>query len=417
MQSLLVWRSSWHESTRKWKTDSHGLNLVDYRSILSYRFIAQNVLTVGFMLEISVRIYHYRGLFFNDAWNLVDLLLVLASMASTWLLSFVAPTIGTDFYVISSTTRLVRVMTVGRLVRILMMFKDLWVVVSGFVEAVKTLFWVSILLVFVLYICAVFVTIQIGQNAEVYDSYRYVSGGWDYKEYFGTVGKSMLTLFQVVTLDDWSNGVARHVMSNQPAMVIFFVGFIVVTSFGLMNVVVAIIVERTLATAKLNQQKFQRTQERERTRVLNHLRDIFEYADRDGNGSLTVDEFRHAIRQPEVERKLKLIELPVADAEELFGILDHDGSGELSVDEFIGGCIRLKGTAKSKDLLSVQMNMKALSERLETLETQLSLGEERAGEILRKISEMLAEARTRLCPTYVNVYSRQNFSNSDGQGI
>jgi voltage-gated sodium channel len=352
----------------------------------------QNVLTIGFMIEISFRLYSYKSRFFLDIWNVFDLLLVLFSMTSTWLLSFFAPYASTNLYVLSSTMRLIRIMTVGRLIRVMIVFKELWIVISGFVEAIKTLFWLSILLVFILYIGAVFVTIEVGQNSEVYDPYIYVSGGWDYKEYFGTVGRSMFTLFQIVTLDNWSNGIARHVMSNQPAMFLFFILFIIFTSFGVMNVVVGIIVERTLATAKQNQQRFQRTQERERTRVLNHLKEIFEYADKDGNGSLTVDEFRTAIRQPEVERKLKLIELPVADAEELFTILDHDGSGELSVDEFIGGCIRLKGNAKSKDLLAVQVNIQAMAQRLETLELQFDQCVDKVNQLQNLTESMVKEA-------------------------
>jgi hypothetical protein len=160
-----------------------------------------------------------------------------------------------------------------------------------------------------------------------------------------------------------------------------------------MNIITGIIVERTLSAAKQNQQRFQRTQEKERARVLNHLREIFELADKDGNGSLTIDEFRTAIRQPDVERKLKLIELPVADAEELFEILDHDGSGELSVDEFIGGCVRLKGTARSKDLLGVQVNVQCLADRLETIELQLSQLEDNFATMDSKTKLMLEEAR------------------------
>jgi voltage-gated sodium channel len=332
--------------------------------------------------------------FWREAWNVVDFILVLGSVVSTWVLSFVAPGASSNVYVLSSTLRLVRVLTVGRLVRLMMGFKELWAVISGFFEAVKTLAWISIFLVFVLYVCAVFVTIEIGQNSETYEPYRIISGGWDYQEYFGNVAKSMFTLFQVVTLDDWSDGVARHVMTNQPAMAAFFILFVLFSSFGLMNVVVAIIVERTLSAAKQNEQRIQRNQERERARVLNHLREIFEYADKDGNGSLTVEEFRSAIRQPDIERKLKLIELPVADAEELFAILDHDGSGELSVDEFIGGCVRLKGPAKSKDLLSVQVNVQALSERLETVDLQLGQLEASLSALDAKSKQMVEEARS-----------------------
>lgn len=129
---------------------------------------------------------------------------------------------------------------------------------------------------------------------------------------------------------------------------------------------------------------------------MNHLREIFDFADKDHNGSLSVEEFRSAIRQPEVERKLKLIELPVADAEELFAILDHDGSGELSVDEFIGGCVRLKGQAKSKDLLAVQMNLVSLIDRLDTIELQFDQIEEKVRLVDSNIKLILEEAQ-QLC--------------------
>ena len=356
-------------------------------------YIAQNILTIGFIIELSLRLYSRRKKFFEELWNVADVVLVLLSMLSTWILPFVYSDVSTNMYVLSSTIRLVRIMTVGRLARVLSGFRELWSVISGFVDAIKTLLWVSIFLVFLLYIGAVFVTIEIGQNPDIYEPYKFISGGWDYQEYFGSVGRSMLTLFQIVTLDDWSNGIARHVMTNQPAMCIFFLLFVLLTSFGLMNIITGIIVERTLTAAKLNQERHQRSQEKERARVLNHLREIFEMADKDGNGSLTIDEFRTAIRHPDVERKLKLIELPVADAEELFQILDHDSSGELSVDEFIGGCIRLKGTAKSKDLLAVQINIQSLSERMETIELQLTQLEESLIQIETTTKLMVEEAK------------------------
>lgn len=243
-----------------WMNGSDGMISVSFSQFALRRYVVQNILTVGFVVEISFRLYHYRLSFWKEAWNIADLVLVVLSVVSTWLLTFIAPSASTNLYVLSSTLRLIRIMTVGRLVRLLMGFKELWAVISGFVEAVKTLAWISIFLVFVLYIAAVFVTVEIGQNTETYEPYRYISGGWDHKEYFGSVAKSMFTLFQIVTLDDWSNGVARHVMSNQPAMAAFFILFILFTSFGLMNVVIAIIVERTLTAAKQNQQRYQRNQ-------------------------------------------------------------------------------------------------------------------------------------------------------------
>lgn len=66
---------------------------------------------------------------------------------------------------------------------------------------------------------------------------------------------------------------------------------------------------------------------------------------------------------------MKMIDLPVHEAEELFLVLDHDGCGSLNVDEFIGGVMRLKGTAKSKDMLAVQISLESLGKRMDVMET------------------------------------------------
>merc|ERR1719473_408244 len=225
-----------------------------------------------------------------------------------------------------SALRVIRMFRLVRLIRLLNMFKELWLVVHGLLESLKTLGWVSLLLVLFLYICAIFTTMQIGQNHADFDDYERASGGWDHEEYFGTVPRSMYTLFQVLTLENWADGVARHVLSKMPYMVVFFVLFLMFTTFGLMNLVVGVIVENTLSASRNNEEKIKKMQEKERTRVLQHLRDIFLIADKDGNGTLTIEEFEAAIQKPDVMNRLKLIELPMSDAMELFYILDHDGS-------------------------------------------------------------------------------------------
>merc|ERR1712224_918092 len=99
----------------------------------------------------------------------------------------------------------------------------------------------------------------------------------------------MYTLFQVLTLENWADGIARHVLSKQPAMVLFFVLFLMFTTFGIMNLVVGVIVENTLSASRNNEEKIKKMQEKERTRVLQHLRDIFLIADEDGSGTLTLE--------------------------------------------------------------------------------------------------------------------------------
>ena len=66
--------------------------------------------------------------------------------------------------------------------------------------------------------------------------------GSAFPDWFGTVGASMYSLFQVMTLESWSMGIVRPVMEVHPGAWLFFVPFIVVTSFAVLNLFIALIV-------------------------------------------------------------------------------------------------------------------------------------------------------------------------------
>jgi len=280
-------------------------------------------------------------------------------------------------------------MRLVRLIRLLKVFKELWLVVSGLMDSMRTLGWVSVLLVLFVYVCGIFTTMQVGHNADVYSDYRLLSGGWDHEEFFGTVARSMYSLFQIITLESWSSGIARHVITNQPEMMIFFLIFLLFTHYGLLNIVVGVIVENTLSAARNNEEKIKQEQDKEQKRTLEHLKDIFKLADEDGSGDLDRGEFFRCLSNPEVAKKMKLIQLPMDEAKNLFSVLDADGQGSLSIDEFIGGCLRLKGSAKSKDLLSVQIQVESLAKKMDDLESTLTQNE-RKMEALDKVTIQMA---------------------------
>jgi voltage-gated sodium channel len=309
-----------------------------------------------FLFEVSARLYYHRIRFFTNVhgrwWNIADLTIVCLSLADTFVFTPIGMGGGGRLI---SMLRFVRLMRLVRLIRLFALFKELWLVASGLFESAKTLCWVALMIMAFIYICAIFTTLMIGKNDKLYDQYFLDSGGWDHEVYFRTVPRSMFTLFQIVTFESWSERIVRHVMEKQPGMVIFFVVFMAICSFGLLNIVVGVVVESTLSTSEKDDNKMKRAQERDRQRVFDHLRDIFEGADEDGSGTLTLGEVMKAISKPEIYNKLKMIEFPVEDPKQIFMLLDYDNTGELSVDEFIAGCIRMKGTAKSKDLLAAQV--------------------------------------------------------------
>jgi len=67
--------------------------------------------------------------------------------------------------------------------------------------------------------------------------------GADYPDWFGSVGASLFSLFQIMTLESWSMGIVRPVMEVFPYAWVFFVPFVIVTSFAVLNLFIALIVD------------------------------------------------------------------------------------------------------------------------------------------------------------------------------
>jgi voltage-gated sodium channel len=67
--------------------------------------------------------------------------------------------------------------------------------------------------------------------------------GQDFPELFGSMGETAFTLFQVMTLEGWSEGVARPIMEKMPHAWIFFLVFIMIATFVVVNMFIAVIVD------------------------------------------------------------------------------------------------------------------------------------------------------------------------------
>jgi voltage-gated sodium channel len=301
--------------------------------------------------------------------NIMDFAIVVTSILDTFVLQPLG-TGGSARFV--SMLRFVRLLRLVRLVRLFKIFKELWLVANGLINAMKTLLWVCVMIFIVCYIAGIFTTLIIGHNDKIFDPY-FRSSGWDHEIYFATVPRSVFTLFQVITLDQWSDGVARHVIKNQPAMIIFFLLMICIVTFGLLNIIVGVVVENALSTAAKDQNKIKKAKDRDRQMVFNQLREIFEDADLDNSGTLTYEEVEVAISKPEIYNKLRMIDFPVDDPQQIFALLDYDESGELTIDEFITGCLRMKGTAKSKDLLVAQVALDCMKRHYNQFEKELAV--------------------------------------------
>jgi len=223
--------------------------------------------------------------------------------------------------------------------------------------------WTVVILVVFLYVSAIFTTSAIGRSAG-FDDFKKQTNGWDADALFGSIGRSMFTLLQCMTRDSWSSSVARYVVVQQWYMAFFFMFFMLVSTYGLLNLVVSVIVEQTLTAARSNESRVKAREERSQRAELEGLKEIFTLADEDGSGELDVKEFLAALEDEEILWRMRQLDLPIDDAARLFTVIDGEGTRSLTMEEFIDGCTKLKGPARSRDLLAITAQADTLAKKM-----------------------------------------------------
>jgi voltage-gated sodium channel len=163
-----------------------------------------------FVVEIALRIYAHGLRFFRDPWSLFDFAVV-----------------GIALIPASGPFAVLRALRVLRVLRILTMVPSMRRVVGALLGSIPGLSSIALVLMLIYYVFAVIATKLFGAN---------------FPQWFGSIGESLFSLFQIMTLESWSMGIVRPVMELHPNAWIFFVIFILIATFTMLNLFIAIIV-------------------------------------------------------------------------------------------------------------------------------------------------------------------------------
>jgi len=167
------------------------------------------VLLAIFVVELALRIVAWGGRFFRDPWGIFDLVVVgIALLPDTGSLSVL---------------RALRILRVLRLVSAIPRMRH---VVQGLVVAIPGIASIIALLGLVLFVSSVAVTKLLGEA---------------YPEWFGSMGASLFTLFQIMTLEGWAD-IVREIGRTHPYAGLFFVPFILIATFTILNLFIAVVV-------------------------------------------------------------------------------------------------------------------------------------------------------------------------------
>ncbi len=172
--------------------------------------LSDRIIVGVFVVEILAKLLVYRLGFFKNAWNVFDFTVVAISLAPA-----------------SAAFSVLRALRVLRVLRLISVIPSMRKVVQALLQAIPGMGSIAALLGLLYYVFSVMATKLFGAA---------------FPDWFGTLGASAYSLFQIMTLESWSMGIVRPVMDVFPFAWAFFVPFILVTTFAVLNLFIAIIV-------------------------------------------------------------------------------------------------------------------------------------------------------------------------------
>ena len=172
--------------------------------------LLDRIIIAVFAGEILAKLWVYRRRFFADPWNLFDFAVVAISLVPA-----------------SAAFSVLRALRVLRVLRLVSVVPSMRKVVQALLSAIPGMGSIVALLALLYYVFSVMATKLFGAA---------------FPDWFGSIGVSAYSLFQIMTLESWSMGIVRPVMEVYPFAWAFFVPFILITSFAVLNLFIAIIV-------------------------------------------------------------------------------------------------------------------------------------------------------------------------------
>lgn len=168
-----------------------------------------------FIVELSLKLFVYRLSFFRQGWNVFDFIIV-----------------GISLIPASGPLAVLRALRILRVLRLISVVPSMRRVIAALLHSIPGMASIMAVLLIIYYVCAVVATKLFSGHpvAEI-------------AEKFESIAASMYTLFQVMTLEGWSQEVVRPVMDVYPYAWVFFIPFIIITSFAVLNLFIGIIVD------------------------------------------------------------------------------------------------------------------------------------------------------------------------------
>lgn len=318
-----------------------------------------NCLLAIYSAEICFRLYVLRCRFFRDGWCLLDLLVVGIDWVGILMSLFSADFISLSFL---KGLRLARIM---RAVKVLRTVPEIQMMIQGMIGATKAICF-GVMTVGMLLLIWSILAVQLLNNLNMELAEYYQDAGCDRcARAFSSVWDSMLTFIQhIVAGDSWGN-VSLPLAERHPWTLCFFVLVLVSVDLALMNLILAVIVDRAQEARQVDLRQEAREKQQNFKKAAEHIHDLCEQMDTDKSGSLTLAEIMTGFDvNQEFQDTLTVMDITKDDMSTVFSILDNDRSGDVLYAEFVDQLHKMKTSDTHTLLVFIKYYVMEIRERL-----------------------------------------------------
>jgi len=302
-----------------------------------------------------------------ETFNVIDTVIVVFSVVDLYI---VRPfTSQESNLTVFRALRFFRLVRAVRVVRTFELFTKLRILMGTVIASFMALFW-SMILLFITMLMFSLVLTQIIHPFLEDPSISEETVKWMFQHY-GTAGRSLWTVFELTFSGGWPNYVRILVEEVGTGFAYLFALYISSVVFAMTRIITALFLKDTLQVAANDAEMMIREKMNEKKRYAKKLMDVFHAADHSGDGRVSLQEFQEFLEEPRVASYLATLELDTHEVKSLFWMLD-DGDGHITPEEFVQGAIRLKGAARSQDVICMMHDFNAVKKTLENIQTHIA---------------------------------------------
>mmetsp|Transcript_42975 Transcript_42975/g.135394 ORF Transcript_42975/g.135394 Transcript_42975/m.135394 type:complete len:774 (-) Transcript_42975:277-2598(-) len=282
-------------------------------------------------------------------WNSFDLLIISLGLIDLFMTIFIHTSSGST----ATLFRIIRLLRIMRLFRLVKFLKQLYLLAFGFVEAVQAIFWVTVLMSIVLYVCSIVMVRTVGRLDKEEPHAQFLHAQ------FQDIRTSMMTLFVLMSSPNLPLYMSQDgLLWGRPGLLMFLICFVIIGSFGMIALLTGVISESMFEKNQLRVEEARKEQDEVIAHIENTANEIHASCSLDAKGEASHQEIlSSAMPKMAIMFDEAMIEYTTHNLRQLVEIMDCNSTGRIGCEEFVGAVVTYANGLKPLSIQEVHHNV------------------------------------------------------------